>query len=77
MLSLRSQPAFPSLCCQAERRRYSRVGGGLHNRRGSISISILLSEHAERHKDPPEIQVFATDIDEQAIAEARDGHYPL
>ena len=43
----------------------------------AYSIAILLSEHAERHKDPPRIQVFATDIDEQAIAEARDGHYPL
>src|SRR5438034_1302317 len=33
-------------------------------------------EYADRLEDPPKIQVFATDIDEQAIAEARDGLYP-
>ena len=31
---------------------------------------------AERLENPPKVQIFATDIDEQAIAEARDGLYP-
>ena len=43
----------------------------------AYSIAILLCEHAERLENPPMIQIFATDIDEQAIADARDGHYPL
>ncbi len=42
----------------------------------AYSIAILLAEYAERHKDPPKLQVFATDIDERAIAEARQGLYP-
>ncbi|MFN2623443.1 MAG: PAS domain S-box protein [Chthoniobacterales bacterium] len=43
----------------------------------AYSIAMLLSEYAERWKAPPKIQVFATDIDEQSLLEARDGLYPL
>ncbi len=42
----------------------------------AYSIAMLLCEHAERLDKPPAIQVFATDIDEQAIHDARDGLYP-
>ncbi|MBA2436252.1 MAG: PAS domain S-box protein [Chthoniobacterales bacterium] len=42
----------------------------------AYSIAILLCEHAERIDQPPKIQVFASDVDEQAIADARDGLYP-
>jgi two-component system, chemotaxis family, CheB/CheR fusion protein len=42
----------------------------------AYSVAMLLCEHASRLTNPPGIQVFATDIDEQAIAEARDGVYP-
>src|SRR5207237_10181642 len=42
----------------------------------AYSISMLLCEHCDRLDDPPKIQVFATDINEQAIADARDGLYP-
>ncbi|CAA9243124.1 MAG: Multidomain signal transduction protein including CheB-like methylesterase, CheR-like methyltransferase and BaeS-like histidine kinase [uncultured Chthoniobacterales bacterium] len=42
----------------------------------AYSIAMLLCEHAQRLDDPPSIQVFATDIDEEAIASARDGLYP-
>ncbi len=42
----------------------------------AYSIAMLLCEHAERLDDPPRIIVFATDIDEHAIADARDGLYP-
>jgi two-component system CheB/CheR fusion protein len=42
----------------------------------AYSIAMLLCEHADRLDNPPRIQVFATDIDEQAIADARDGVYP-
>src|SRR3954462_2400748 len=42
----------------------------------AYSIAMLLCEHASRLEKPPRVQVFATDIDEQAIADARDGLYP-
>lgn len=42
----------------------------------AYSIAILLSEHAARLAQPPRIQIFATDIDESAIAEARECRYP-
>ncbi len=42
----------------------------------AYSIAILLCEHAAGLDHPPKIQVFASDVDEQAIADARDGLYP-
>jgi two-component system CheB/CheR fusion protein len=42
----------------------------------AYSLAMLLSEYAYTLHDPPKIQVFATDVDEDAIAEARDHHYP-
>lgn len=41
----------------------------------AYSVAILLREHAARFEQPPAIQVFATDIDEEAIAVAREGVY--
>jgi two-component system CheB/CheR fusion protein len=40
------------------------------------SIAILLAEHQEAMKKSFKVQVFATDIDSQAIATARAGLYP-
>ncbi|HEX8490894.1 MAG TPA: CheR family methyltransferase, partial [Chthoniobacterales bacterium] len=42
----------------------------------AYSIAMLMCEHAERLEQPPPFQVFATDLDEQAIHEARTGVYP-
>jgi two-component system CheB/CheR fusion protein len=43
----------------------------------AYSIAILLVEHAERMgADAPEIQVFATDVDKEALAVGRAGRYP-
>lgn len=42
----------------------------------AYSIAILLCEHAAKLVGPPQIQVFATDLDEEAIREAREGLYP-
>jgi two-component system CheB/CheR fusion protein len=42
----------------------------------AYSIAMLLCEYAEKLESPPGVQVFASDIDEQAIQEARDGLYP-
>lgn len=42
----------------------------------AYSIAILLYEYARTLEHPPAIQVFATDIDTQAIQVARQGAYP-
>jgi two-component system CheB/CheR fusion protein len=41
----------------------------------AYSIAMLLAEYAAMSVDQPAIQVFATDLDERAIATARDGLY--
>lgn len=42
----------------------------------AYSIAMLLAEYAAKLPSSPTIQVFASDIDEQAIQEARTGLYP-
>jgi two-component system, chemotaxis family, CheB/CheR fusion protein len=42
----------------------------------AYSLAMLLAEHATRLPAPLAIQIFASDIDEQAIARARQGRYP-
>ena len=42
----------------------------------AYSIAILLLEEAEKRGVPPAIQIFATDLDEEALAVARAGRYP-
>jgi two-component system, chemotaxis family, CheB/CheR fusion protein len=42
----------------------------------AYSIAILLWEHAGTLVGPPHLQVFATDLDEEVIREAREGIYP-
>jgi chemotaxis methyl-accepting protein methylase/signal transduction histidine kinase len=41
----------------------------------AYAIAILLCEHMARVETPPQVQVFATDIDEPALAIARQGRY--
>jgi chemotaxis methyl-accepting protein methylase len=43
----------------------------------AYSVAMLLSEHAEKLPNPPHVQVFASDIDEDAIQTARAGFYTL
>ena len=43
----------------------------------AYSFAMLLAEHAATMAEPPSLQVFATDIDEGAIAFAREGLYTL
>ena len=43
----------------------------------AYSIAIMLAEIALGMPDPPRIQIFATDLDEAAIAHAREGYYTL
>jgi two-component system CheB/CheR fusion protein len=42
----------------------------------AYSLAMLLCDEAAQMQAPPEVQVFATDIDERAIATARSGCYP-
>ena len=42
----------------------------------AYSLAILLREHMDSLTAPPKVQLFATDIDESAIATARLGRYP-
>ncbi len=43
----------------------------------AYSVAILLLEEASRHDIRCEIQVFASDLDDLALAVGRDGRYPL
>ena len=43
----------------------------------AYSVAILLLEEASRHDVRCEIQVFASDLDEVALAVGREGRYPL
>ncbi|BCM93958.1 chemotaxis protein methyltransferase [Abditibacteriota bacterium] len=42
----------------------------------AYSLAMLLAEYAESLEVAPEVQVFATDMDEQALRVAREGIYP-
>jgi two-component system CheB/CheR fusion protein len=42
----------------------------------AYSLAMLLCEHADTLAQPPSLQVFATDIDDSAIAVGRTGSYP-
>ena len=42
----------------------------------AYSIGMLLNEHARTLATPPTIQIFATDLDNNAVQIARDGLYP-
>ena len=43
----------------------------------AYSIAMLLAEKLDQLHDAPEVQIFATDIDEEAIMAARSGFYTL
>lgn len=43
----------------------------------AYSLGMLLSDFARQLDAPPQIQIFATDLDEEAIRVAREGVYPV
>lgn len=51
--------------------------GGCATGEEAYTIAMLFREQIERMEHPPDVQVFATDIDEQALSFARQGIYPL
>jgi two-component system, chemotaxis family, CheB/CheR fusion protein len=42
----------------------------------AYTLAILLMEEAERHDEPPKIQIFASDLHDRSLKQARDGFYP-
>ncbi len=42
----------------------------------AYALAMLLHEQVQRHNQIPNVQIFATDLDERAIAVAREGSYP-
>jgi two-component system CheB/CheR fusion protein len=42
----------------------------------AYSIAMLLFEHARTLESPPQLQIFATDLDDEVIRTAREGFYP-
>lgn len=42
----------------------------------AYSIAILLREHMDRLSTRPRVQIFATDLDDEALTSARNGRYP-
>ena len=42
----------------------------------AYTLAILVREAMEQMPDPPEVQIFATDVDERALSVARQGIYP-
>lgn len=42
----------------------------------AYSLAMLVHEYAQTLSNPPQIQIFATDIDQEALNAARTGYYP-
>ncbi|MFP4229059.1 MAG: CheR family methyltransferase [Salinivenus sp.] len=42
----------------------------------AYSLAMLLTEYADTLDHPPRLQLFATDVDEDALGTAREGRYP-
>ena len=74
-----STASFPQLFEGKTRQRSrARVGAGLRDRRGSVFVGDAAGRAQRRHwPGAPTIQLFATDIDETAIATAREGVYTI
>jgi two-component system CheB/CheR fusion protein len=81
----RDHEAFGSLESEIVPRLFAGKGRGDHIRvwvsgcatgEEAYTLAILLAEYAERLTNPPSLQVFATDIDEEALANGRNGVYP-
>src|SRR5438067_8851604 len=81
----RDQPAFaalegniPQLLTGQNGSAQVRAGvPGCATGQEAYSIAMLLCEQAERLDSPATIQVFATDIDEEAVQDGRAGVYPM
>ncbi|MDB6453351.1 CheR family methyltransferase [Falsirhodobacter sp. 20TX0035] len=66
-------PLFDSLVGDQKLRLWS---VGCATGEEAYSLAILMLEEAERRQVTPNIQIFATDLDDGALATAREGRYP-
>ncbi len=82
----RDQKTFNSLAGNVIPRLFENKGASGHVRvwvagcatgEEAYTVAMLLSEYAEALTSPPSIQVFASDIDEEAIQAARAGFYTV
>lgn len=68
---------IPGLIANAQEPEAVRVWtAGCASGEEAYSLAMLLCDEAGRQPEPPPVQVFATDIDERAIARARAATYP-
>jgi len=68
---------IPQLFQGKERSEFVRVWvAGCATGEEAYSVAMQLAERAALMHEPPRLQVFATDLDEEAIAVARRGRYP-
>ncbi|MEZ4674744.1 MAG: PAS domain S-box protein [Caldilineaceae bacterium] len=68
---------IPQLFADKKRSDYVRVWiAGCATGQEAYSVAMQLVEYAAQVHEPPRLQVFATDLDEEAIAFARQGLYP-
>ncbi|MEP7381992.1 MAG: CheR family methyltransferase [Gemmatimonadota bacterium] len=73
-----AQDVVPRLFADAANNEPIRVwSAGCASGEEPYSIGMLLLEYAATLADPPKIQIFATDVDEDALREAREHRYPL
>ena len=71
------QEVIPTLFAENEEDRVVRVwAAGCATGEEAYSLAISLHEYAANLAEPPEVQVFATDLGEKAIRTARAGFYP-
>ncbi|MEZ4864860.1 MAG: PAS domain S-box protein [Caldilineaceae bacterium] len=69
---------IPQLFAEKSGSDYVRVWiAGCATGQEAYSVAMQLVEYAAQVGEPPRLQVFATDLDEEAIAFARQGVYPL
>ncbi|MBF0266327.1 MAG: hypothetical protein HQL46_13765, partial [Gammaproteobacteria bacterium] len=70
------EQVIPELCRNQDQQPSIRVWiAGCSTGEEAYSIAILLIQHYSMHKKPPNIQIFATDIDNAALEVARTGVY--
>ena len=69
------QIAIPALMARRSTEGVRAWVAGCSSGEEAYTLAMLFREQAERMPRPPPVQIFATDVDESALAEARRGRY--
>lgn len=75
--ALTSEVLAPGLAAVAKGERYRIWVPGCSTGEEVYTLAILVREQLAQLTNPPEVQIIATDVDEQALSVARKGAYPL